>query len=92
MQRHPAFELFLTTDVPTMRHCPKCSGHKQVACDECDGAGEKKVAGHDGDTKFQSCNECGGAGWVDCPRCSESDGRPGGSRDLDQMRRGDSMF
>jgi DnaJ-class molecular chaperone len=76
---------------PAMRFCPKCSGHKQVACEKCDGAGEKKKAGPEGEVKFEPCRECGGSGWVDCPRCSEPDGSDGDT-DLDQLGRGDSMF
>ena len=74
-----------------MQFCPKCSGHKQIACEECDGAGEKKTAGPEGKTTFQPCGECGGAGWVDCPRCTSPDSSAGGI-DLDERRRGDSMF
>ncbi len=75
-----------------MQLCPKCNGHKQVACKECEGAGEKKTTGPEGETTFQSCRECVGTGWVDCPRCSGLDGAPGGDMDFDQMRRGDSLF
>jgi len=75
-----------------MQRCRKCNGHKQVACEECDGAGEKKKAGPDGEPTFQPCEECGGTGWVDCPRCSGPDSSTDGNRDLDQMRRGDSLF
>ena len=75
-----------------MQFCPKCSGHRQVACEECDGAGEMKTTGPEGETKFQPCTECGGAGWVDCPRCSDSEGPAGGDVDLDELGRGDSMF
>ncbi len=75
-----------------MQFCPKCSGHKQVACEECDGAGEMKTTGPDGETQFQSCRECGGSGWVDCPRCSGPDESAGRNIDLDQRSRGDSMF
>ena len=76
-----------------MQFCPKCSGHRQVACDECDGAGEMKTSGPEGEPQFQPCKECGGSGWVDCPRCSESNSSAGGGDiDLDQRRRGDSMF
>ena len=73
-----------------MQFCPKCSGHNQVACDECEGAGEKKTTGPEGETELQPCRECGGTGWVDCPRCSS--GRPGGDMDFDQMSRGENMF
>ncbi|MCS4054056.1 DnaJ-class molecular chaperone [Salinibacter ruber] len=78
-----------------MRHCPKCSGHRQIACDECEGAGEKETAGPGGETQFQACGECGGSGWVDCPRCSGPDGPTGSDRaveDLDQLSRGESLF
>lgn len=75
-----------------MQYCPKCSGHKQIECDECGGAGEKKTAGPDGETRFEPCTECGGAGWVDCPRCSDADDTSGGVQDFDQMQRGDSLF
>ncbi|MCS4198392.1 DnaJ-class molecular chaperone [Salinibacter ruber] len=78
-----------------MRHCSKCSGHRQIACDECEGAGEKKTAGPGGETQFQACGECGGSGWVDCPRCSGPDGPTGSDRageDLDQLSRGESLF
>lgn len=74
-----------------MQFCSKCGGHRQVACEECDGAGEEKTAGPDGETEFRSCRKCGGTGWVDCPRCSGPDSS-GDDTDLDQMRRGDSMF
>jgi len=75
-----------------MQRCPECSGQKQVACEECDGAGEKNITGPEGETTFKTCRECGGTGWVDCPRCSGLDGPPGDTRDFDQMRRGESMF
>ncbi len=75
-----------------MQHCSRCSGHGQVACEECDGAGEEKTSGPEGKTTFEACRECGGTGWVDCPRCSGPGGAPGGDVDFDQMRRGESLF
>jgi hypothetical protein len=76
-----------------MQFCSKCGGHRQVACEKCDGAGEKKTSGPEGEVEFQPCKECGGTGWVDCPRCSGPDSSTGGGDiDLDQRRRGDSMF
>jgi hypothetical protein len=52
-----------------------------------------KTTGPEGETQFQPCKECGGTGWVDCPRCSGPDSPEGGGDiDLDERRRGDSMF
>ena len=51
-----------------------------------------KTTGSEGETQFQPCKECGGSGWVDCPRCSDPSGPAGRDIDLDQRSRGDSMF
>lgn len=45
--------------------CPKCSGSKKAACDQCQGAGQLLKKRWFSDT-YEACRRCSGSGRLDC--------------------------
>lgn len=47
------------------QHCGTCDAARHIACEDCDGCGEREL----GDDPAAECFECDGTGRLPCPRC-----------------------